>query len=485
MQGRIIYNKEHSGIELYFERKPDDAVFNALKEAGFRFHRQKRCLFAKRTPERERLALQYADTATGIEEPPRRDGALEAAWTPGYDHVDGLPIYPDSSKIEIDTTGGYFADIDACIAVKFNITITDLQYALTPGQQCTQIAISSDDHGSARPAAHGLNTFRELYDKYYTRREAPGDGFTVYERHKESMRTFTPFKRISPIKMPKKWTVPHIWKGILSGQIYYGVVDGRYSDDYAFDSGMNFFQGRGKHLPSFAKELIESPSGWHTYTDSTDGNTAVLSVNCHTFDANTVYFDESCDWPEAQRRREAMTAEVARHNYDLEKQILTIDPANVAPAALYDISYLEMDGNTNRYSVKTAIVTGREIADEGYCPMPIIAMAPHNVEKPAFYVISDFHRRPAYDDDPRLIDMGNWQTIVSGMALAELAAEGWRFAVIYRAGDGSFNTYRDDLNAHISGERVWMFGTGTDYRQSLNRLNAEYARATKVETQAV
>ena len=40
-----------------------------------------------------------------------------------------------------------------------------------------------------------------------------------------------------------------------------------------------------------AKELIESPSGWRVYADHTEGDQVQLSVDCYTFDLNTLQFD--------------------------------------------------------------------------------------------------------------------------------------------------------------------------------------------------
>ena len=67
-------------------------------------------------------------------------------------------------------------------------------------------------------------------------------------------------------------------KAILSGQIYEGRCDGRYTDDYAYDAAVGFRSGVRLYLPSFAKELIESPSGWRVYADHTDGDQVQLSI---------------------------------------------------------------------------------------------------------------------------------------------------------------------------------------------------------------
>lgn len=98
----------------------------------------------------------------------------------------------------------------------------------------------------------------------------------------ETKKIFSPFKKIKEIKIPEKWTIPHIWKAILSGQVEKVICSGEYSDDYSFDASRNFNKGE-KDKFSFAKELIESPSGWHTYKSNNK-----IHVNCHSFDYNEI-----------------------------------------------------------------------------------------------------------------------------------------------------------------------------------------------------
>lgn len=48
---RVEYNTEHNGVEVYFPGKPSDSVRDALKAAGYRWHRVKQCWYASRTEE--------------------------------------------------------------------------------------------------------------------------------------------------------------------------------------------------------------------------------------------------------------------------------------------------------------------------------------------------------------------------------------------------------------------------------------------------
>ena len=46
---KILENNAKNGIELYFDKKPQDATINALKEHNFRWHSTKKCWYAKIT----------------------------------------------------------------------------------------------------------------------------------------------------------------------------------------------------------------------------------------------------------------------------------------------------------------------------------------------------------------------------------------------------------------------------------------------------
>ena len=52
MKATITINNEKNGIEVAFTAKPETDVLTALKEAGFRWHRQKKVWYAKNTDER-------------------------------------------------------------------------------------------------------------------------------------------------------------------------------------------------------------------------------------------------------------------------------------------------------------------------------------------------------------------------------------------------------------------------------------------------
>mgnify|MGYP004718904905 FL=1 len=60
----MAINKEFNGIELTFEGKPAEEIREAMKAAGFRWHRMKKLWYAKQNPERMELAKKLSGDAT-------------------------------------------------------------------------------------------------------------------------------------------------------------------------------------------------------------------------------------------------------------------------------------------------------------------------------------------------------------------------------------------------------------------------------------
>ena len=60
MKGFYTFNQELNGIEVTFESKPGQDTINALRAAGYRWHKVKKLWYAKQTPERLRIAESIA-----------------------------------------------------------------------------------------------------------------------------------------------------------------------------------------------------------------------------------------------------------------------------------------------------------------------------------------------------------------------------------------------------------------------------------------
>jgi len=109
-------------------------------------------------------------------------------------------------------------------------------------------------------------------------------GVTLEIRDERSVRTYSPFAKLAPLKaLPPKWTLAHTKRALANGQYTNAKCNGYYTDDYAWDAACNYRQGSisGQHL---LKELVESPSGW--WTSIHDGDHLRVSVCCHSFNSN-------------------------------------------------------------------------------------------------------------------------------------------------------------------------------------------------------
>ncbi len=213
MTAKLIINREMNGLELYFPTKPEDSVLSMLRDAKWRFHRVKKCWYAKQTPANKAMA----ETLTGIASVALPEHPY--VFIPAYDKVDGTSIYPSSDISCWEHDDGYFADINAFVSVRPNrIIIIDLRNALIPGKECDHLTLEPEGEYDSTCLHSSLGTFRAVYDRFFVQRELPD--CRIYASKVNAMRTFTPFKQIKPIKAPSKWTMPHVWKAILSGQIY-------------------------------------------------------------------------------------------------------------------------------------------------------------------------------------------------------------------------------------------------------------------------
>lgn len=104
--------------------------------------------------------------------------------------------------------------------------------------------------------------------------------------YRQSTRVYSPFAlhRLKPLtQAPKKWNLTYAKRALANGQFTNLTCTGRYSDDYAYDSAVNFGKGPISAMP-LLEDLVTSPSGWRSNLDESSGR---VSVNCHHFDNNS------------------------------------------------------------------------------------------------------------------------------------------------------------------------------------------------------
>lgn len=119
-----------------------------------------------------------------------------------------------------------------------------------------------------------------------------GRSLKVYRSAITGVRVYSPFTSVNRLKsIPKKWTIPHVIRGLLNGQIKV-TNDMTLTDDYARDAADNFGKGKKIDCHEFAKDLICRPSGWWISTNSgklKSGNE--IGINCHHFNYRTGRID--------------------------------------------------------------------------------------------------------------------------------------------------------------------------------------------------
>ena len=414
---KLLINQEHNGLELHFSEKPDRSVLAALTNARWHYHRVKKCWYAKHND----TNMAFAQKLLGSDLPTTPSQLNEStAFFPAYDTVDGIPVCHSSEVSCWEQDEGYFQDINAYIEVRVQrIVIIDLTDALLPGKACKKIVFQPKDEYSPYVMHAGLDTFRAVYDTFFVRGEKPEMDCHIWQSDLKSTRVFSPFRKIKPIQAPEKWTLPHVWKAILSGQIYMGQCDGRYTDDYAYDAAVDFRSGMELHLPSFAKELIEEPSGWHVYPSNKGKDGLVqLSVNCHSFNMNTLHYDEACNWADNIHRQKQREQERMQHNADLESRQLSSQEVKklIGDHQLIDVEYLIENNNTDRYEVESKLMLRKNLFHLDKLSYPVIAVVPHPIDDAALFEINCTSE---LESDTRII-MTSDSSVVSGKALKEL-----------------------------------------------------------------
>lgn len=192
-----------------------------------------------------------------------------------------------------------------------SIILTILDNALNPGQVCPRFSF----HSACGKVANCINVLNKAAGGYTPKhlRDYTGTLSFVSDRfghmsltldddvsatlsNPTSIRTYSPFalSRLKPLtEVPTKWTMSHVKRALANGQFVDLKCEGRYSDDYKYDSDSNFGRGVIQALP-LLKDLIASPSGW--WTNLAPENLRV-AVCCHSFDNNSFVLKLEPDAP--------------------------------------------------------------------------------------------------------------------------------------------------------------------------------------------
>jgi hypothetical protein len=187
------------------------------------------------------------------------------------------------------------------------IHVKDLKNALKPGKEVKEY-IFKGNMWDVLYFTYDVQV-SEVLEKLYKQEVR---NIEYMSRQHKGIRIFSPFAEIVPIKTPGKWTLSHVWKSILSGQIKSGQTNLYLTDDYAHDAATNF--GKGEiDVVAFAKKIIEDPSGWWVAVGKETEELIHLSVSCHTFDYKTLFYSKKYETKQAETLSNMVT-------FDLEGQ---------------------------------------------------------------------------------------------------------------------------------------------------------------------
>lgn len=481
---KMVLNNEHNGVELFFESKPEREIIESLKESGYHWHNKKKCWYAKQSQQTMQVANELTKNMKVTQNQPTEPiFAVSDVFIPPYSEVGSDPIFKTSDFEILDKRGGYFADENVYLHIYSNsIHMTNLSNALKTGKKCACYSlISKSRDGQLYCDLYNINkikTFKTLIQSI--KNETELQGFSVEKTEEKGIRTFSPFVEIKQIKIPNKWTKTHVWKAILAGQVYKGKTNYHYTDDYAYDYAYNYREGSRVNLISLAKDLIESSSdGWSIYPSENENDTLLIDVCEYSFDSKTLYFDEKCNLKEKEIRLEKEANELKKQNDDMLNQTLNLSPTDIIPNSAYIVEYLEKNGNTNALEKESKLMYSNELLSKIDDEMiKITSLSLFVPDSSTLYSISDFYHRPYGDDynDKRIINMGNWENVVTGYALTELLSEGKTFATISESQHSTIESSVEWCQDFISGKASWVGCCETDYNQSLYKLNSEALR---------
>lgn len=196
-----------------------------------------------------------------------------------------MKIFENYNYESVNGRDNYFKDLNICFTKYFDaIYITDLENALKTGKECKEYIIRTEKNQEVM--SYSKKFIIDLKNGKY-------DNLTsVRSRTHKSIQIFTPFVKIKPIKIPNKWKISNVWKAILSGQITSITKKYKTTDDFAYDSSVNFEEGKKMDNLKFAMELIEEKRGWWCQVEEENKEIIKLGVCCHTFDSNIAIFNK-------------------------------------------------------------------------------------------------------------------------------------------------------------------------------------------------
>ena len=129
------YVPEHRGIEIYFETKPSNLIVDALKRNGWRWHKAKKCWFAKKNSTTEAVAKKlcgasYQPMPLTASEKRKLDSCLEDIEKRGH-FIRELLTEEWQQKHAVELASEHIGGMVICCtecSSEFYVSATEIQY---------------------------------------------------------------------------------------------------------------------------------------------------------------------------------------------------------------------------------------------------------------------------------------------------------------------------------------------------------------------
>lgn len=165
---------EHSGIEIYFEKRPPNSILEEMKVKGWRWHTAKKCWFVKKSPSAEAMAKKLCGTSyrplpLTDREKRKLDSCLKDIEKHGHFIRELLTEeWQKKHAVELasEHTGGVIIRCAEC-ASEFYVSADEIQYCRdnrkTHPKRCPNCRSKED---IAFIANHGMPYRNRVYDNW-------------------------------------------------------------------------------------------------------------------------------------------------------------------------------------------------------------------------------------------------------------------------------------------------------------------------------
>ncbi|MFI3254570.1 MAG: hypothetical protein R3Y63_09580 [Eubacteriales bacterium] len=400
---------------------------------------------------------------------------------PSYSEIGGDEIFESADRPLVARESGYYADRNCKVHFYHgSIEIIDLENAMKTGKECTKRTFVAEanytNFGDMQNDLQdkGIETLLDLLEATEI------SGYSLHESAHKGVHIFSPFVDNKPIKEPQKWTANHLAKAILSGQVFYGEIEGQYSDDYAGDAQRDFGRGKPVHLEEVARSLIEGgKSGLHiTHQVNADGMTEI-SLSNYSFDYKKFLFDVNCTHELKQERQESMAKTLEESNAALLAQNKKVDLSTIQSDVIYQVKFLEQNQNTKAYEEKSRWMYPEELKTMAQFDYEIVDATPIEIDEDTLYQVGTLQNPVSDQDkaDSRFIGCIGGKTVVTGFALKELLAEERQFSVLNISHPDNIPDLKLEMEKAQEG-KTWCFSDRFEFDAvgNLERLEDEEQR---------